>query len=89
MHALTRLPFPYSQDPYTTLRRQVMKLAEKIASYKGDRPFFTLEFFPPKTDQVCFRLMEDLRSVLTLDRVSRTCCLVSHDWRLLDLLQFL
>ncbi|KAI0094054.1 methylenetetrahydrofolate reductase-domain-containing protein [Irpex rosettiformis] len=28
-----------------------MKLSEKIASYKGDRPFFTLEFFPPKTDQ--------------------------------------
>lgn len=29
-----------------------MKLSEKIASYAGDRPFFTLEFFPPKTDQV-------------------------------------
>jgi hypothetical protein len=29
-----------------------MKLAEKISSYKADRPFFTFEFFPPKTDQV-------------------------------------
>ncbi|KAI0345246.1 MTHFR-domain-containing protein [Trametopsis cervina] len=28
-----------------------MKLSEKIASYDGARPFFTFEFFPPKTDQ--------------------------------------
>ncbi|GJE87071.1 methylenetetrahydrofolate reductase [Phanerochaete sordida] len=28
-----------------------MRLADKIASHKGERPFFTLEFFPPKTDQ--------------------------------------
>ncbi|KAI0703567.1 methylenetetrahydrofolate reductase-domain-containing protein [Cytidiella melzeri] len=28
-----------------------MKLSDKMKSYKGDRPFFTLEFFPPKTDQ--------------------------------------
>ncbi|TCD70916.1 hypothetical protein EIP91_000822 [Steccherinum ochraceum] len=28
-----------------------MKFAEKVADYNGSRPFFTLEFFPPKTDQ--------------------------------------
>ncbi len=29
-----------------------MRLADKITQYSGERPFFTLEFFPPKTDQV-------------------------------------
>ena len=29
-----------------------MKFSDKIADHTGTRPFFTLEFFPPKTDQV-------------------------------------
>ncbi|KAF4576332.1 hypothetical protein EYR36_001068 [Pleurotus pulmonarius] len=28
-----------------------MKLSEKIASYTSSRPFYTFEFFPPRTDQ--------------------------------------
>lgn len=29
-----------------------MKLSEKIASYNSSHPFYTFEFFPPRTDQV-------------------------------------
>lgn len=29
-----------------------MKLSEKIALYNGSHPFYTFEFFPPRTDQV-------------------------------------
>ena len=29
-----------------------MKLTEKIAKYDKARPWFSFEFFPPKTDQV-------------------------------------
>jgi methylenetetrahydrofolate reductase (NADPH) len=28
-----------------------MKLTEKILASRSDRPFYTFEFFPPKTDQ--------------------------------------
>ncbi|THH29589.1 hypothetical protein EUX98_g4598 [Antrodiella citrinella] len=37
-----------------------MKFSDKIADYTGSRPFFTLEFFPPKTDQA--RGFENLQS---------------------------
>jgi len=30
-----------------------MKISDKISSSGQSRPFFTLEFFPPRTDQVC------------------------------------
>jgi hypothetical protein len=29
-----------------------MKLSEKIAAYNLPHPFYTFEFFPPRTDQV-------------------------------------
>jgi hypothetical protein len=31
-----------------------MKITEKLAALtKADEPYFSLEFFPPKTDMVC------------------------------------
>jgi len=30
-----------------------MKITDKISSFARSRPLFTLEFFPPRTDQVC------------------------------------
>lgn len=32
-----------------------MKLNDKIANRSGSSPFYTFEFFPPKTDQVYFQ----------------------------------
>lgn len=29
-----------------------MKLSDKIAAYNSSHPFYTFEFFPPRTDQV-------------------------------------
>ncbi|KAF8749438.1 Methylenetetrahydrofolate reductase [Rhizoctonia solani] len=30
-----------------------MKLSEKLANHTSDAPYFTFEFFPPRTEQVC------------------------------------
>lgn len=34
-----------------------MKLSEKIAKHDSTRPFYTFEFFPPRTDQVSLCLI--------------------------------
>jgi 5,10-methylenetetrahydrofolate reductase len=41
-----------------------MKLVDKIASQNG-RPFYTFEFFPPRTEQVLQALVVKLHAVLS------------------------
>lgn len=42
-----------------------MKLSDKIAAHAPTRPFYTFEFFPPRTDQV--RCMRELISISVED----------------------
>lgn len=41
-----------------------MKLVDKISSRPSDRPFFTFEFFPPKTDQGFDNLLSRISRLL-------------------------
>jgi methylenetetrahydrofolate reductase (NADPH) len=43
-----------------------MKLSDKIAAYNSSHPFYTFEFFPPRTDQVrvwCFLIIRILQNL--------------------------
>ena len=51
-HAVIASDMAALQLRNTELTATNKELADKIANYQGDRPFFTLEFFPPKTDEV-------------------------------------
>ncbi|KAF9819744.1 hypothetical protein IEO21_01835 [Rhodonia placenta] len=44
-----------------------MKLCQKIAGYKDARPFFTFEFFPPKTDQGFDNLLPRISRLVSLN----------------------
>ncbi|EPS96830.1 hypothetical protein FOMPIDRAFT_1167087 [Fomitopsis schrenkii] len=44
-----------------------MKLIEKIAKYDKDRPWFSFEFFPPKTDQGFENLLSRIARLVTFD----------------------
>ena len=39
-------------DDFTTARTTTMKLSDKVAAHSPTQPFYTFEFFPPRTDQV-------------------------------------
>jgi len=55
-----------------------VSLAEQIAAHDLDNPFYSFEFFPPRTDQVCvyftpvlfFSFMWDIRVLKTSYLVS-------------------
>ncbi|KAH8099536.1 methylenetetrahydrofolate reduct [Cristinia sonorae] len=49
-----------------------MKFSDKIADYTGNRPFFTLEFFPPKTDQGFENLQPRIARLSTLQPLAVT-----------------
>ncbi|PCH37893.1 methylenetetrahydrofolate reduct [Wolfiporia cocos MD-104 SS10] len=44
-----------------------MKLSHKIAEYGGTRPFYTFEFFPPKTDQGFENLLSRISRLVSLE----------------------
>ncbi|GBE81900.1 methylenetetrahydrofolate reduct [Sparassis latifolia] len=44
-----------------------MKLTKKIAEHKVNRPFYTLEFFPPKTEQGFENLLARISRLVSLD----------------------
>lgn len=50
-----------------------MKFSDKIAQHAGEHPFFTFEFFPPKTDlvRVCSNLSVACDFNMKIDRALR------------------
>ncbi|KEP53927.1 methylenetetrahydrofolate reductase [Rhizoctonia solani 123E] len=47
-----------------------MKLTEKLATYRSDTPYFTFEFFPPRTDQGYSNLLTRISGLASLKPVA-------------------
>ena len=68
-----------SRDHFPSRCCPIMKWTDKIESYGSSRPFYTFEFFPPRTDQVSTGLTLSGVISLTAPRVSQICFPGSRD----------